>query len=70
MDHHIDKISEKFINKYIGDGRLVDINGDYRHHLQKYARKHQYFEQKGDIVNYSWIVCQLEVGTLLGCRHN
>ena len=51
MEHQIDKMSEKVIIKYIEHGHLVGINADERHHLQKYARKHQYFEQKGDVVN-------------------
>ena len=51
MDHLIDQVSEKVINDYINKGCLVDIDADDRHHLQKYPRKHQYFERKRRMMN-------------------
>ena len=51
MDHHINKMSKKIIDKYIIAGRIVGTNADGRHYLQKYAMKHQYFGQKGDMMN-------------------
>ena len=33
MDHHIEKISEEVINRYLRKGLLVDIDDNDVHHL-------------------------------------
>ena len=52
MDLISDHMSEKVMYRYIEKVRLVNINAEDQHHLKKYARKLQYFEQRGKLVNY------------------
>ena len=51
MDHRIDQISDKIIKEYKNKGHLVDIDNDDLNHFKQYARKHQFFANKGRMVN-------------------
>jgi len=51
MDYRIDNVAEQVIDKYLVAGLLADIDDNDRYHLKQYARKLQYFEQKGNMVS-------------------